>query len=632
MTSTPYADKLKKADYSKPSAECDMVMKGGITSGVIYPLAVCELAIDHQLRNIGGASAGAIAAGAAAAAEYGRHRDGFRKLAGIPEKVGKDLDLLFQPNRRTRPAMRVLLAALRPGSVPIRIVNSIGSLVRWRLGWFLLGFAFVGGITLYSLALQSGLPRSPGGWLPLLRAWAPSAILLALPTGLVSSLIGLVVLVLRQVPKNYFGLTTGMTTGRSRCEALTPWLHSEIQNLAGRNLNDLPLTFGDLWGEEATARWRATHDESCPRDDSEAEEPLSPQKIALEVMTTNLTEGMPYRLPFEGRRFAFCEKCFAELFPAHVVARMVCAGVPPEPGDDGSAVCRLHDQPTPLLHLPPAPDFPVLVAVRMSLSFPLLISAVPLFKRDFNRKSGEHNWVPHWFSDGGIGSNFPIHLFDSPWPVRPTFGLDLQPIHPDFPDSKSYLRKQGHRAQPRTVPVARVTDLLGRVFTTMQNWRDSSHAMMPGYSDRIVTVYQGKDEGGMNLRMPTRTIEALAERGGKAAERLDAFEFDYHRWERYRIAMSELDRLLANLHGRYTHRTEQGQTSYQEFIADNQSSSFVPSQKWRDVDRENTEALMTVASDWINKGNQAMKDAPSPRPVLRLESRQIESRADQKET
>src|SRR5215218_6866138 len=55
-----------------PKLECDIVMKGGITSGVIYPLAVCELAKVYRLRSVGGASAGAIAAAAAAAAEVGR--------------------------------------------------------------------------------------------------------------------------------------------------------------------------------------------------------------------------------------------------------------------------------------------------------------------------------------------------------------------------------------------------------------------------------------------------------------------------------------------------------------------------------------------------------------------------------
>jgi Patatin-like phospholipase len=56
-------------DYSNPTKLCDVVMKGGITSGVVYPKAISELARVYSFKNIGGASAGAIAAAAAAAAE-----------------------------------------------------------------------------------------------------------------------------------------------------------------------------------------------------------------------------------------------------------------------------------------------------------------------------------------------------------------------------------------------------------------------------------------------------------------------------------------------------------------------------------------------------------------------------------
>jgi Patatin-like phospholipase len=51
---------------SSPAAlltlECDIVMKGGISSGVVYPFAVVELAKTYCFRNVGGTSAGAIAA------------------------------------------------------------------------------------------------------------------------------------------------------------------------------------------------------------------------------------------------------------------------------------------------------------------------------------------------------------------------------------------------------------------------------------------------------------------------------------------------------------------------------------------------------------------------------------------
>ena len=73
----------------------------------------------------------------------------------------------------------------------------------------------------------------------------------------------------------------------------------------------------------------------------------------------------------------------------------------------------------------------------MSLSFPVLLGAVPLYAVDFtleenveSRKAGKPVRAERcWFSDGGICSNFPIHFFDQPIPRRPTFGVNLR----DFP-------------------------------------------------------------------------------------------------------------------------------------------------------------------------------------------------------
>jgi predicted acylesterase/phospholipase RssA len=61
------------ADFIKDDLHrCDLVMKGGITSGIVYPPAIIEIATRYRFVNVGGTSAGAIAAAAAAAAEYGR--------------------------------------------------------------------------------------------------------------------------------------------------------------------------------------------------------------------------------------------------------------------------------------------------------------------------------------------------------------------------------------------------------------------------------------------------------------------------------------------------------------------------------------------------------------------------------
>ena len=72
----PNANRAKvrycEADFQKAKKECDLIMKGGITSGVVYPPAILDLATQYRFRSIGGTSAGAIAAAIAAAAERGR--------------------------------------------------------------------------------------------------------------------------------------------------------------------------------------------------------------------------------------------------------------------------------------------------------------------------------------------------------------------------------------------------------------------------------------------------------------------------------------------------------------------------------------------------------------------------------
>src|SRR5436309_3956725 len=104
--------------YAHPTRFLDVVMKGGITSGVVYPLAVAELAQVFRFRSIGGTSAGAIAAAATAAAEHGRQTgrgSGFAGLADLPRRLTEALPdgrsrllSLFQPTAETAPVLAVL--------------------------------------------------------------------------------------------------------------------------------------------------------------------------------------------------------------------------------------------------------------------------------------------------------------------------------------------------------------------------------------------------------------------------------------------------------------------------------------------------------------------------------------------
>src|SRR5215210_6555584 len=101
-------------DFQHQIEACDLVMKGGITSGVVYPPAILKLATKYRFRNIGGTSAGAIAAAGAAAAEYGRESDtsGFMVLQELQQRLSAPgfLRNLFQPSPATRPLLATILA------------------------------------------------------------------------------------------------------------------------------------------------------------------------------------------------------------------------------------------------------------------------------------------------------------------------------------------------------------------------------------------------------------------------------------------------------------------------------------------------------------------------------------------
>ena len=192
-------------DYSQPTRTCDVVMKGGITSGVVYPHALCELARTYRFVNVGGTSAGAIAAAAAAAAEHGREAGGFAKLAELPAWVGAGDNLfrLFQPQPGTRRFYALFTAGMG----------------RTGLGkWLRLGAAALKGFPLTAVA---GL--APGVALVVVAVLAGSGLLqvCAIVAGVVLALIGLVLALLvrlgtglpRAVGANDFGLCSGLPDG-----------------------------------------------------------------------------------------------------------------------------------------------------------------------------------------------------------------------------------------------------------------------------------------------------------------------------------------------------------------------------------------------------------------------------------
>lgn len=311
---------------------------------------------------------------------------------------------LFQPQPKTRRLFKVLVNSLNSGSMEKRWVDIFtGLLVAY---W---------PATVVSIAVA---------WIVGLNAGWFSAMLM-LVIALVSTIGTWVYFdITRGIVAKGFGMCTGMTVEKGT-EALTPWLHEMIQSAAGRRTGDDPLTFGDLW--------RA--DKDFPPSWLTIPKGREKRSIDLQMFSTNLAHGRPYVFPlaeaetgesrFRSReRLYFTEAEMRQYLPPKVVEWMVKNSEPyvMEQGREGK------DPPTDAAEgrreLPEPKDFPVLLAARMSLAFPFLISAVPLHAIDHDLPPGERKFSRCWFSDGGISSNFPIHLFDGLVPIWPTFGID----------------------------------------------------------------------------------------------------------------------------------------------------------------------------------------------------------------
>jgi predicted acylesterase/phospholipase RssA len=543
-----------------PERRCDLVMKGGITSGVVYPLAIVELSQEFRFKNVGGTSAGAIAAALTAAAEYrrvasGGSREGFDVLAGLPDFLkGKtdgepNLLNLFPPRPAARRLFALVLALLGTQGLGTKIRRALIALLRAVPLGTLLAVLMAG----VPFALWSG-SRAPLAVLALVLAEA-----MALASGLLL-VSGLALLaVARLLPAHGFGFGTGLAPADRKLPGVTDWLHAKIQQAAGRGENEAPLTFGDLWAADVPA---ARREDVAQRA---AEDPAL-RAINLQMITTALSHGRPYRLPFETRAFFFDATELAAYFPAPVMTHLLSAsgrlGPPTAQG---------------LRPLPAGADQPVVVAARLSLSFPLLFSMVPLHAVDYtlhenqeHRRQGEPVRAERcWFVDGGLSSNFPVTLFDAPLPRWPTFCINLADFHPDHPqdphdESKnvwmaeekwSGLSERWLRLPPAGLPA--LARYVTAMLSTIIDWHDNTQLTVPGYRDRIAHVKLSPQEGGLNLDMDEGRVASLSQRGFYAGQRLrrrfgaqagegqEGLNWNTHRWTRLRSTLALFQKALA---------------------------------------------------------------------------------------
>jgi predicted acylesterase/phospholipase RssA len=590
---------------------CDLLMKGGITSGIIYPRLIFELSRKYRFKNIGGTSAGAIAAGACAAAEYARTHsaaNAFEQLDKLPGELSQPVNRggrsklfnLFQPTQTLAPAFRVLSGALNlaardavpgvlAGVLRLHWLLSLGgaaciALLLWPVVAAAAPMpataasAGAAGVLLASLVSFCAIVRvfrgiflrvvlalaslaMPAAILVLLGAtWSPRLLALSVVMDVLTVLslaavCGLVVhrfvsSVLTGLHENNYGFCNGRTTAGSAAgtPGLTDWLTGYFDGLAGLPAKRHPLTFGDLWG---------------------GTDPDAPRQINFEVMTSAISQQMAYSVPFRPGTptFYYDPDEWKRLFPDSVMTWLDEADRACPNGDadrePGKGIRPVSAAGKALRALPRRADLPVVVAVRMSLSFPILLSAVPLYAIDWTREVNQERKaqlspgkdrpaLPEvtiaatriWFSDGGIGSNMPLHFFDSLLPEHPTFAVNLKPVHPDFgiaepegngnAQGRVFLPENNNSGRIRfwpgpddSTPAGGLVGFLGSIIDTMQNWRDELQFPYPGCRDRIVQISQKSDEGGLNLDMPKAVVDALANAGAMAAGRLiDRFHPD----------------------------------------------------------------------------------------------------------
>lgn len=510
-------------DYSEKdfrltdAPECDVIMKGGITSGVVYPYAMLEIATKYRFRSLGGTSAGAIAAAFAAAAEYARRNGrpgGFLLLKKYSDELPDNLLSLFQPHPELAPAVDLAKRAMAAKGIRPLLLGGAMPALPWALAGALLlaGASWLVNPHLYPTALAGLLGALLGGAFGAWR-WARR------------NLVNPAVDALSRLPALNFGVCTGLTQPGSTKPALTDWVHRALQHIAfGDPDHPKPLTFGDLEGDD----------------------PERPQ-IMLRMVTTNLSMRRPHTLPRLGTSAGFVPEQWERLFPKPVMAHLF-------------SVSKAWRRAKGVWLFPQERELPVVVAVRMSLSFPVLFSAVPMIIEDtelpaivrsLGGKPYKRMRTAH-FSDGGISSNFPIHMFDAPLPGRPTFAFSLEDLlwNPAEVERRVSLPKTaGEGMGVQIKEIRSLRDFAWQILSSAKDWQDQLLSEITGQRERIARIFLTDKEGGLNLDMPPELSRQLMRWGYEAGRKFKEgeFDFDEHRWRRLLVLYKHLQQTLDSI-------------------------------------------------------------------------------------
>jgi predicted acylesterase/phospholipase RssA len=630
------------ADDDTTARFCDVIMKGGVTSGVVYPKAIRQLAKKYVLKNIGGTSVGAIAAAVAAAAEYRRRQtgldDGYAELENLAAFLGQEgtLQRLFAADRSSKDLLAVALKLVGTAKPPAKFLAFFLALA-WTYAWIPAGLLLLNGLIFWLV----GQPTTSGAWL----RCGVGAVAVA---GSLTPLLLVLWYLYRQTvelsrPDADFGWCHGFDPQRSPAFAalvktksptelsvsetppLTDWLDALIARAADpKRDRENPLTFNDLWNATSPP-WHKLED--------------GEHSIEFKMVTTCVTLGRPFEIPFTASDseksidpetdylqpsackrppFFFVAADMRRYFPEHIVQHMMA---------------KAESQKYPGYHRFPAADaLPVVVAARLSMSFPVLFSAVKLYGVD-----PEGTMRPIWFSDGGLTSNFPIYLFDAPMPRWPTFAIDLLGGDPSAGSRKAHRQSEynadevfleseipANKVNPwnqfNAGKTANVLAFILAIIDSMRTWQDTLLGSLPGNATRTVGIRLSQSEGGLNLNMPSTTIRSLIARGADAGDLLcnsfasapDAEAWQLQRHVRFAATMASFESWLVDF--RTAFQPVSGQRSYAAMVDD---SPWNPP-SLAQIASQSTSDVADLADKWKEHPGLFESVAPQPNAALRL--------------
>lgn len=641
-------DPLDPNDPPPQDRFCDVVLDGGVINGVVYPGFLMELARKFHFRSLGGTSVGAISAALAAACEFNRRyqgNNGFNEgLAKLPTELAKLMDeeaevtkirSLFQPDPKVQHLFDWFVDVLGTGleyvktqvaerqspETKAKLIEPKSESSNFTKLVMLAWFKAVDHFGPNAWWLFWWMLAALDGVLLLTKVWAMTfawqmilwQLLYLLGVIFLHPVCIAIVQVRRLIKLPGAGACNGMRASPENTEGLSEWLYEGIQKAANLPL-DKPLTFANLW--------------QAPCGPKASDGSQEPRSIDLRMITTCLSHGRIYELPLIDDDDAVVMFKLSELkpyFSTAVIAHLRRVSKPlnidtclllrrkiikrkqdlknsqeelyefklkwrkarkklkrqflkPEDKKNG-----LND---PDIRQLPSSDLPIVVAARLSMSCPILFQNMPLIGFNFDVRTEDIDLVRLWFSDGGIGSNFPIHLFDKPIPRWPTFGVKILDESPRKDSKQKHLQAHipfGHKdgsddnlLYPRDKDrvLSRIYKGTGRnflkilfgIYTSTKDGHDQSFVRMPDVRNRVVRVYLNNRAGNaFNLKISSKQIIDLAHDVGAYGGRLAAQAYlaqspastkykwvnswQDHRWVRFNMLT---EGLRSYLHG-FTH-------------------------------------------------------------------------------